>query len=48
VYADVNGLTMFYEIRGTSAPASVPVVLLASVKAMAAIASSTGPCTRSC
>jgi pimeloyl-ACP methyl ester carboxylesterase len=28
VYADINGLTMFYEIRGTSDPAKVPVVLL--------------------
>jgi pimeloyl-ACP methyl ester carboxylesterase len=28
VYADVNGLKMFYEIRGTSDPAKVPVVLL--------------------
>ena len=28
MYADINGLTMFYEIRGTSAPAKVPVVLL--------------------
>jgi pimeloyl-ACP methyl ester carboxylesterase len=28
VYADINGLKMFYEIRGTSDPAKVPVVLL--------------------
>jgi pimeloyl-ACP methyl ester carboxylesterase len=28
VYADINGLKMFYEIRGTSDPATVPVVLL--------------------
>jgi len=28
VYADINGLKMFYEIRGTSDPARVPVVLL--------------------
>jgi pimeloyl-ACP methyl ester carboxylesterase len=28
VYADINGLKMFYEIRGPSDPAKVPVVLL--------------------
>jgi pimeloyl-ACP methyl ester carboxylesterase len=28
VYADINGLKMFYEIRGTPDPAKVPVVLL--------------------
>jgi pimeloyl-ACP methyl ester carboxylesterase len=28
VYADINGLKMFYEIRGPSDPAEVPVVLL--------------------
>ncbi|MDX6333859.1 MAG: hypothetical protein QOG05_1199 [Streptosporangiaceae bacterium] len=28
MYADINGLKMFYEIRGTSDPAQVPVVLL--------------------
>jgi hypothetical protein len=28
VYADINGLKMFYEIRGTSGPVKVPVVLL--------------------
>ena len=28
MYADINGLKMFYEIRGTSDPAKVPVVLL--------------------
>ena len=28
MYADVNGLKMFYEIRGPSDPAKVPVVLL--------------------
>jgi hypothetical protein len=28
VYADINGLKMFYEIRGTSDPGTVPLVLL--------------------
>jgi pimeloyl-ACP methyl ester carboxylesterase len=28
VYADINGLKMFYEIRGTSDPDKPPVVLL--------------------
>jgi len=28
VYADINGLKMFYEIRGTSDSANIPVVLL--------------------
>lgn len=28
MYADINGLKMFYEIRGTPDPAKVPVVLL--------------------
>jgi hypothetical protein len=28
MYADINGLKMFYEIRGPSDPATVPVVLL--------------------
>jgi len=28
VYADINGLKMFYEIRGTSDPVKVPLVLL--------------------
>jgi hypothetical protein len=28
VYADINGLKMFYEIRGTADPAKVPLVLL--------------------
>jgi hypothetical protein len=26
MYADINGLKMFYEIDGTSGPARVPVV----------------------
>ena len=28
MYADINGLRMFYEIRGTVEPVKVPVVLL--------------------
>ena len=28
MYADINGLKMFYEIRGASEPVKVPLVLL--------------------
>ena len=28
MYADINGMKMFYEIRGSSDPGQVPVVLL--------------------
>jgi hypothetical protein len=43
VYVDINGLTMFYEIRGASDPAGVRLVLLhgaspASVPAATAMA----------
>jgi pimeloyl-ACP methyl ester carboxylesterase len=41
VYADVNGLRMFYEIRGTPDPAGVPVVLLHG--AISATGTSFGP-----
>jgi triacylglycerol esterase/lipase EstA (alpha/beta hydrolase family) len=41
VYADINGLKMFYEIRGTSDPAKVPVVLLHG--AISATGTSFGP-----
>jgi pimeloyl-ACP methyl ester carboxylesterase len=41
VYADVNGLKMFYEIRGTSDPVKVPVVLLHG--AISATGTSFGP-----
>jgi pimeloyl-ACP methyl ester carboxylesterase len=41
VYADVNGLKMFYEIRGTSDPLKVPLVLLHG--AISATGTSFGP-----
>jgi pimeloyl-ACP methyl ester carboxylesterase len=41
VYADINGLKMFYEIRGTSDPGRVPVVLLHG--AISATGTSFGP-----
>jgi hypothetical protein len=41
VYADINGLTMFYEIRGASVPGKVPVVLLHG--AISATGTSSGP-----
>jgi pimeloyl-ACP methyl ester carboxylesterase len=41
MYADVNGLKMFYEIRGTPAPGQVPVVLLHG--AISATGTSFGP-----
>ena len=41
MYADINGLKMFYEIRGTSDPAGVPVVLLHG--AISATGTSFGP-----
>jgi len=41
VYADINGLKMFYEIRGPSDPAKVPVVLLHG--AISATGTSFGP-----
>jgi len=41
VYADINGLKMFYEIRGTPDPAGVPVVLLHG--AISATGTSFGP-----
>ena len=41
MYADINGLKMFYEIRGTSDPAKVPVVLLHG--AISATGTSFGP-----
>jgi len=41
VYADINGLKMFYEIRGTSDPGKVPVVLLHG--AISATGTSFGP-----
>ncbi len=41
MYADINGLKMFYEIRGTPDPAKVPVVLLHG--AISATGSSFGP-----
>ncbi len=41
MYAGINGLKMFYEIRGTSDPAKVPVVLLHG--AISATGTSFGP-----
>ncbi len=41
MYADINGLKMFYEIRGTPDPAGVPVVLLHG--AISATGTSFGP-----
>src|SRR5258708_2895119 len=41
VYADINGLKMFYQIHGTSAPGKVPVVLLHG--AISATGTSFGP-----
>ena len=41
MYADINGLKMFYEIRGTSDLAEVPVVLLHG--AISATGTSFGP-----
>ena len=41
MYADINGLKMFYEIRGTSDPGKVPLVLLHG--AISATGSSFGP-----
>ena len=41
MYADIHGLTMFYQIRGTSDPARVPVVLLHG--AISATGTSSGP-----
>ena len=41
MYADINGLQMFYEIRGTSGPVKVPVVLLHG--AISATGTSFGP-----
>ena len=41
MYADINGLRMFYEIGGTAGPAGVPVVLLHG--AISAIGTSFGP-----
>ncbi len=41
MYAGINGLRMFYEIRGTAGPAGVPVVLLHG--AISAIGTSFGP-----
>jgi pimeloyl-ACP methyl ester carboxylesterase len=41
VYADINGLKMFYEIRGTADPVKVPIVLLHG--AISAIGTSFGP-----
>jgi hypothetical protein len=41
VYADINGLKMFYEIRGISDPAKVPVMLLHG--AISATGTSFGP-----
>jgi pimeloyl-ACP methyl ester carboxylesterase len=41
VYADINGLKMFYEIRGTSDPVKVPLVLLHG--AISATGTSFGP-----
>jgi hypothetical protein len=41
VYADINGLKMFYEIHGTSDPAKVPLVLLHG--AISATGTSFGP-----
>jgi pimeloyl-ACP methyl ester carboxylesterase len=41
VYADINGLRMFYEVRGTAQPGTVPLVLLHG--AMSATGTSFGP-----
>src|SRR6266581_6649838 len=41
MYADINGLQMFYEIRGTPDPVTVPVVLLHG--AISATGTSFGP-----
>ena len=41
MYADINGLKMFYEIRGASDPGQVPVVLLHG--AISATGTSFGP-----
>lgn len=41
MYADINGLRMFYEIRGASVPGKVPVVLLHG--AISATGTSFGP-----
>ena len=41
MYADINGLRMFYEIRGVSDPVKVPVVLLHG--AISATGTSFGP-----
>jgi hypothetical protein len=41
VYAGINGLQMFYEIRGTSDPVKAPVVLLHG--AISATGTSFGP-----
>ena len=41
MYADINGLKMFYEMRGTSDPGKVPVVLLHG--AISATGTSFGP-----
>src|SRR5689334_23579607 len=41
VYAGINGLTMFYEIRGTSDSGTVPLVLLHG--AISATGTSFGP-----
>ncbi len=41
MYADINGLKMFYEIRGTADPAKVPLVLLHG--AISATGTSFGP-----
>jgi pimeloyl-ACP methyl ester carboxylesterase len=41
VYADINGLKMFYEIRGAADPANVPLVLLHG--AISATGTSFGP-----
>ena len=41
VYADLHGLKMFYEIRGTADPVKVPVVLLHG--AISATGTSFGP-----
>ena len=41
MYAGINGLKMFYEIRGTADPVKVPVVLLHG--AISATGTSFGP-----
>ena len=41
MYADINGLKMFYEIRGAANPATIPVVLLHG--AISATGTSFGP-----